>query len=408
MLKKVDLKKKDLSDYYRYLSEEKTKQIERSFKRLEDKKIIHINSTSSGGGVAQILTSLVPLFNSGGLDVNWYKIDAQKSFFETTKKVHHLFQGDEVSLSKQEKDLYLKVNKDIANDLKEIDFDLLVVHDPQPMGCVSFYKKTPAILRFHLDSSQYSKSFFDDFIKQYDEVVFSDKKHVIEGVEGNVFAPAIDPLSDTNKDLKASRQIIEDLGVDTGKPLISQVSRFDPFKNPLGVIDIYNKAKKEIADLQLILFGIGGAEDDPEAEEVFKRAKKKADNSKDIYLFFYPESIEEIEANESEIVNAIQRESDVILQNSYREAFGLTVTEAMWKSAPVVGSTGVGIKKQIKDSKNGFIIKNASEGAEKVVGLIKDTDLRTKIGQDAKLSVKKNYLLTRLLIDHLTLYSRFF
>ena len=406
MLKKVDLKKKDLSDYYRYLSEEKIKQIEKSFKRLEDKKIIHINSTSSGGGVAQILTSLVPLFNSGGLDVSWYKIDAQKSFFEITKKVHHLFQGDEVSLSKQEKGLYLKVNKDIASDLKEIDFDLLAVHDPQPMGCINFYKETPAILRFHLDSSQYSKSFFDDFIKQYDEIVFSDKRHVIEGVEGSVFAPAIDPLSDTNKNLEKSNKIIKDLGVRVNKPVISQVSRFDPFKNPLGVIDIYNKAKKEIADLQLILFGIGGAEDDPEAEEVFKKVKKKANKFKDIHLFFYPESIEEIEANESEIVNAIQRESDVILQNSYREAFGLTVTEAMWKEAPIVGSTGVGIQRQITDSENGFIIKSSSEGAKKVVELIEHRNLAKSIGKRAKEHVRENYLLTRLLRDHLILYNR--
>jgi len=406
MIQKVNLKNKRIEDYRGFISASNYSKINHLFSRLKDKKIIHINSTSEGGGVAQILNSLVPLFNSGGLQASWYKIDAEKKFFEITKKIHHLFQGGKVSFTKKEKDLYLKVNKGIARELQRKEFDLLMIHDPQPMGQIKFYRKDePTILRFHLDSSQYEGSFFDSFIERYDHLIYSDKKHVIDGFDGNVFAPAIDPLSDTNKQLNNSKKIIKSLGVDIKKPIISQVSRFDLFKNPSGVVDIYEKAKEIIPDLQLILFGIGGAEDDPEAEEVFKKVKRKTKEREGVHLFFYPESIKEIEANEKEIVNSIQRESDVILQNSYREAFGLTVTEAMWKGKPVVGSTGVGIKKQITNGENGFIIKSSDEGASKVVALIKDKDLSKRMGKRAKKRVTEEYLLTRLLKDHLTFYS---
>ncbi|MGM0439443.1 MAG: glycosyltransferase [Patescibacteria group bacterium] len=407
MIQKVKLKNKKIENYYRYLNEKEITELEELFDSLDKKRIIHINSTSEGGGVAQILTSLVPLFNSGGINADWYKLDASKDFFKITKKIHHLFQGDRVNLTAKEKEFYLNVNKEIVEDLKKEEFDVLVVHDPQPMGCIKFYKQKPSVLRFHLDSSCYCRNpFFDDFISKYNKVVFSAKSHVINNMDGTIFAPAIDPLSDTNKKLENSEKIIKDLGVNTMKPLISQVSRFDVFKNPSGVVDIYRKAKEEIPDLQLILFGIGGAEDDPEAEAVFNRVKKKAHDLEDVYLFFYPESIADVTANENEIVNAIQRESDVVLQNSYREAFGLTVTEAMWKGKPVVGSTGVGIKKQITDSRNGFIIKNSSEGASKVVKLIKNQDLAKKIGVRAKKNVRKKYLLTRLLKDHLAIYNK--
>ena len=402
MIKRVETKNKEIGNYQQFLSQKEDERLKSLFQRLSGKKIVHINSTSEGGGVAQILTGLVPLFNYKGVEADWYKMEADADFFKATKKIHNFFQGQGPSLNSREKELYLKTNQRIADDLKKMDFDLLVVHDPQPLASVSFYKPTPAMLRFHLDSSQYKNSFFDRFIQKYDKKIFSDKRHVIGG--GDIFPPAIDPLSDTNKPLSDSKKIISDLGLKTDKPILAQVSRFDKFKDPLGVVDIYKKVKKEVSGSQLILFGIGGAEDDPEAESVFKEVKKKVDGDRDVRLFFYPDSISHLEANEKEIVNAIQREADVVFQNSYREAFGLTVTEAMWKGQPVVGSTGVGIKKQITNEVDGFITKDYDQAVERAIKLIKNPNLKKEMGRKAKEKVKDNYLLTRLVEDHLQLY----
>ena len=403
MLAKVAKKDKDIRDYRRFLTKKQEERLENLFKRLADKRVIHINSTSEGGGVAQILSGLVPLFNYKRFEVDWYKMEAESDFFKTTKKIHNFFQGQGLPLRSEEKRIYLKTNQRVADDLKKMDFDLLVVHDPQPLASTSFYKPTPAMLRFHLDSSQYENSFFDRFIQKYDKKVFSDKRHVI-GKEAEIFPPAIDPLSDTNKPLDKAEKIIADLGLKTDKPILAQVSRFDKFKNPSGVVDIYKKVKKKLPDSQLILFGIGGAEDDPEAEEVFKRVKRRVAEDRDAHLFFYPDSISHLKQNEKEIVNAIQGGADVVFQNSYREAFGLTVTEAMWKGQPVVGSTGVGIKKQIKDGENGFIVKSSTEAAEKALKLIKNPDLKREMGSKAKRSVRRNYLITGLMINHLQAY----
>lgn len=411
ILKKVNPKKKKLKKYFDIIEKEEATKIKKLFSNISGKRILHINSTSKGGGVAQILESLVPLMQDGGVNCSWYKIHAQKSFFEITKKIHNNLQGEGKSLTKKEKEEYLSVSKKIAEELKKKKFDLLVVHDPQPVGSLIFHNFSPVILRFHLDTSSFKKkdiSFFTPIINRADRVVFSDKNLVIKNIlpKIKIIPPATDPFSDTNKEMpkKQLLKIMEDLGVDTKKPIISQISRFDKFKNPSGVLDIYKEVKKKMPEVQLILFGLNKAQDDPEAEEIFMEVKKKSKNDKDVFLFFNPKEIEKIDFSEKEIVNAIQRESDVVLQNSYKEAFGLTITEAMWKGTPVLGGEGLGVKKQIKDGKNGYIVKNKKEGAKKTIFLLENKKKSKEIGKRGKESVQKQYLLTKLLKNHLLLY----
>lgn len=408
MIEKVDLEKKNINDYYQFLEEDKRKELETHFSNLKNKKILYLSSTSEGGGVAQLLKSLVPLFNSGGLSCSWYVMDAPKDFFNITKKIHNYFQGGVVALTNTEKEKYLKINKKVADKLKKLNFDLLVVHDPQPMAVNRYLSFSPSILRMHLDSSSYSISkdnFFPELVNFYDHFLFSLKDHVFTSENYSIASPAIDPLSNTNKPLNNPQEIVKSLGMSLDKPLIAQVSRFDKFKNPTGVVEAYKKLKGDFPDLQLVLFGINNAEDDPEAEKIFEKVKKIATGEENIKLFFNSSSISELDYNEKEIVNAIQRESDVIIQNSYREAFGLTITEAMWKQAPVVGGPAIGVKKQITNGKNGFIAGNQKEVIKKTKRLLQNSKLSAKIGKKAKKSVQRNYLITKLISKHLDLYS---
>jgi len=410
MLRKVTLKDKKLKEHERFLTEREKGDLIEKFSKLKGKRVVHINSTSKGGGVAQILSSLTPLLNSYELSADWFTFKAPEEFFKTTKKIHNLLQGEGEPVTEKEKKLYLSVSKKLAEKVKRLNFDLLIIHDPQPAGVLNFYKAHPSILRLHLDTTGFKKStapFLYEIFEKSDHMVFSGDYLAFKEVSDSdvsIVPPAIDPLSETNKPIKNSKKIIESLGADMKKPLISQVSRFDKFKNPSGVVDIYKRTKREIPELQLMLFGIGGAEDDPEAEEVFKNVKEKAGGDSDIRLFFHPESIEHINAGEKQIVNSIQRESDIILQNSYKEAFGLTVTEAMWKRTPVIGGPGLGIKRQIRNGENGYVITTPEEGVKRVIELIKDPKKRRRLGKKGRESVRKNYLITELLEEHLELY----
>jgi trehalose synthase len=412
ILEEVKVKEVKLKNYFPFINIKERKEIEKYFSKLQNKKIIHINSTSEGGGVAQILHSLVPLLKNGKANCSWYKMRAKKEFFEVTKKIHNIIQGDGEKLTKKEEEIYLETSKKLAEELKKKKFDLLVIHDPQPLGALIFANFDPIILRFHLDTSRFKKEnvpFLFAAINNANKVVFSSRALVIKKItpEIKIIPPAIDPFSDTNKKLSisSSKKIIKKLGLSLENPIISQVSRFDKFKNPEGVIDIYKELKKEIPKLQLIIFGLNKAQDDPEAEEIFKLVEKKVGKEKDIHLFLNPKLIENISFSEKEIVNAIQTNSDVVLQNSYREAFGLTVTEAMWKGTPVVGGVGKGIQQQIIDGKTGYIIKSKKEAVEKILYLLKSKKEAQKIGRKGKESVRKNYLMTRLLKDHLSLYT---
>ncbi len=400
-----------IKDYKKFLTKEEYENILEQVEGLRGKKVIHVNATATGGGVAEILKTLVPLEKSTGLKSDWYYLEPDSEFFDITKKLHNSLQGGEKSLSKEEKEYYLNYNRELAERIMKMEPDLLIVHDPQPLPVIKYIKNIPAISRIHIDSTQPnpdSRDFILSILNMYDRVVFSLDKFAPEGIDKNklvISPPAIDPLSSKNDALGDGtvRKILISSGVKPDKPLMAQISRFDKWKDPLGVIETYYKVKKEIPDMQLILVGVIEASDDPEAEEVLKEVQKKAKGDPDIYLISTPEQRGEAtgRAEAGIFENAIQRGADVVLQKSIREGFGLTVTEAMWKKRPVIGGNVGGIALQIEDGVNGFLVDSTDEAAKKTIKLFKHPNLARKIGKNAKETVRKNFLVTRFLEDEL-------
>ncbi|MDP1629628.1 MAG: glycosyltransferase [bacterium] len=408
-LTKVVLEKKDIKDYEKFLSPEKSAGLKSLAKKLAGKKVVHINATAQGGGVAEILQSLVPFQRGLGIDADWFSISAPGRFFEITKKIHNGLQGKKSRWSADELNFYFFVNKKLAGVLRRLKFDLAVIHDPQPMALIEFCHPAPMISRIHIDLSTPDLrllSFFLPYLGQYEKIIFSLKEFIPREIPEDktaIIRPAIDPLISKNKVLPRAkaRKILMELGVNPQKPIIAQISRFDPWKDPMGVIDAYYAAKNLIPDLQLILLGLNIAKDDPECVRVFQRVKKHAKGDPDIYLFYDPSKIP---FSNSTMVNAVQSGSDIILQKSIREGFGLTVTEAMWRGKPVIGGDAAGIKCQIDDQKNGFIVKAGGEAAEIIIDLLKHPEKARKIGLRARRTVKNKFLITRLAKDHLELY----
>ncbi len=402
---------KDVNDYTQVVSPKEIDFLKKTALKIKGKKIIHINATPKGGGVAEILKSQVPLERSLGIDSHWYYLKADDKFFKITKKIHNALQGLKISLTFEEKDYYLKVNQNIAADLKKLKPDLAVIHDPQPLAVASYYKDSLMVLRIHIDLSTPNLAVFDffkNYFKLYPKVVFSLYEYVPRGCKKSrvvISPPAIDPLSSKNK-IKAPqkfKKILEKAGVNPSKPLIAQVARFEIWKNPIGALRAYYKAKKYIPDLQIILLGVMEAQDDPGAEEMFKKVKKYAKGDKDIILI---SQLKDLGVKNDELVCAVQNCANPILQLSRREGFGMTVTEAMWRGKVVIGSNVGGIKFQIEDGKNGFLVENYQEAARRVVEVFKNPNLAEKIGQRAHNSVKRKFLVTRSLKDFLKLYSR--
>lgn len=416
MLNKIKPQPKSFKSYKRFVNHQEFLAIKKLAKELSKLKVIHISSTglSEGGGVAQMLHSLIPLFNSLGIKSDWYTFTAPVKFFEITKQIHNSLQGSQHRLSQAERDYYLKINKQLAIEINKLKCKILVIHDPQPIAVVSYLKKLQPkkkILRLHLDLSRPNKKTFNflaKYLNFYDKIILSSFDYVYEGLDYNklmVCYPAIDPLSVKNKPLAKAqaKKILKELGININQPLITQVSRFDPWKDPVGVVDIYYQLKKEIPSLQLAYMGIIEAKDDPEAIRILEQIRQKVGNDKKIFLFSEVEQLQDYPIDL--VVNAFQVASDVILQKSLREGFGLTVTEAMWQKNPVVAGNVGGIRLQITDGQNGFLINNKKQAAEKVLWLLKNKRLRKKMGEQAKQSVRKKFLITRLVHDYLKLFS---
>ncbi|MCH6557730.1 MAG: glycosyltransferase [Nitrospirae bacterium] len=406
MLQQVATSHVHLKDYYGFLDEESVMELERLSTRLSGLKVAHLNATSMGGGVAEILRSLVPLMNGLGVQTDWYCINADTDFFQVTKNIHNSLQGGDWQFDGHAHDVFLGRNRRVAQEIEALDVDLWVVHDPQPCpvsaGLQSFRQ---AIWHCHLDSSTPNRAvwnYFQRYLVGYDRLVFC----LPEYVNGSVpqervrfIRPAIDPLTPKNQPLPVSeaRQILAGLGIDPSRPLITQVARFDRWKDPLGVIDAYRLAKQEVPTLQLALVGVMEAQDDPEANVVFEQVQRHTGADLDIHLFSDPRHVQQRE------VNAFQTASTVVLQKSLREGFGLTVAEAMWKGSPVIGGNCGGIRVQIEDGHNGFLVATPEECARRIVQLIQDGEVRERIRANAKESVRKRYLMPRLLKDYLQL-----
>lgn len=396
-----------LDEYRDIVGDEVIAEIYRLARPLYGKKILHINSTYSGGGVAEILSTLVPLLNCAGIDADWRVLRGTPEFFNITKKFHNAIQGESIHMTDIKAALYVENNEEFASYCN-IDADCVFIHDPQPLPLIRFYKKRqPWIWRCHVDLSHPNEElwhFLKGFILSYDRIIVSDEQYVRKElpVQYSIIEPAIDALSSKNKDISEDLidKTLSKYGIPTDKPLITQISRFDKWKDPEGVIEVYKQVRKE-CDCRLVLCG-SMASDDPEGMEFYERTRKAASSyleNKDIILITVEDNI---------LVNALQRRSTLVLQKSIREGFGLTVTEALWKGKPVVASNVGGIPRQVIDNKTGFLVESDDiQGCANIVSsILKHSKVGLYLGANGKEHVRKNFLMTRHVIDDLKLLNK--
>ena len=407
MLKRVQIEPKKLDSYRSIVGDHVVDELYQLARPLKGAHILHINATAYGGGVAEILQGLVPLMADVGLDVEWQVIEGSEEFFEVTKACHDGLQGMEIPFTDDMKRIWVEYNEINARAL-EGDYDFIVVHDPQDLGLLKYHGHSGGkrwIWRCHIDTSQPNPlywDFFAPYLACYDGAVFTMNKYVAPGVQlGHlaIIPPTIDPLSVKNAHIESdeAQKVVADFGIDISRPLITQVSRFDPWKDPLGVIDAYRLIKSEVEGLQLALVG-SMASDDPEGWDFLDKTERHAGEDNDIFILHNYRGVGSYE------VGCFQAVSDVILQKSIREGFGLVVTEALWKGKPVVGGNVGGIPLQILDGKTGFLVDTVEDCAARTLQLLQNPKLRTKMGEEGREHVKQNFLITRHLKDYLRLF----
>ncbi len=375
----------------------------RMAEKIGKKKILHINSTKLGGGVAEILRSLVPLLESVGLEAQWDVITGNEEFFSTTKAFHNALQGQEQRISPAMLQNYLEINRENGKRLP-LEADFVIIHDPQPAGLIESRRNKEGkwVWRCHIDVSQPQRKVWDflrQFVVKYDAAIFSLPRFAQRlPIPQFLIYPSIDPLSDKNREISPQEldQILSRLQISLDKPILLQVSRFDRFKDPLGVIQAYRLVKKH-HDLELILAG-GGATDDPEGEAVLAEVRQAAQDDPDIRILLLPP-----DANLE--INALQRVATIVLQKSLREGFGLTVAEAMWKGKPVIGGFTGGITVQLVYGVTGFTVNSVEGTAFRIHYLLDNPEAMARMGQDAREFVRRNFLITRHLGDYLALMS---
>lgn len=403
---------------YRALNPAIFKKLDDLSKKIKNKTIIHINATPLGGGVAELLRSQILFERALGFDSRWLIIKARDDFFDVTKKIHNLIQGKPGSFTQKDKETFLNVNVDLGESLKEylknFKSAVVIIHDPQPMPLIDFVPKNfPSIIRLHIDMSTPNPAIMDflrPLIIKYDEIIHSSEEYTkcmlwADKSKIRIVYPAIDPFTEKNTGMshRTARAIMEQFEINITKPIVTQVSRFDPWKDPMGVINAYYLAKNKIPDLQLVLAGFFFAKDDPEAISVFEKVKKHAEGDHDIHLFEDPRKLKEVSNNV--FINALYTASTVVIQKSLREGFGLTMTEAMWKAKPLIAGITTGALIQIKNGKNGILVSSPKEAGEAIVKLIKNPKLAEKMGNAAHKSVKKNFLMTRYILDMVNSYA---
>jgi trehalose synthase len=367
--------------------------------KLKGKVIQHVNSTSVGGGVAEILNRMIPLFNELGVESKWDLIKGGGQFYEVTKKFHNALHGRNDLITQTDLDVFMETSQRNIDEMN-IYGDIVFVHDPQPIALVKKKTNNKFIWRCHIDVSNPNRMVWDflmNFIKDYDSSVFSAPMFSqMLPIRQFLIAPSIDPLSDKNKELPQSviDGVLEKYGIPTDKPIISQISRFDRLKDPVGVVDAYKLVKKYV-DCRLVLAG-GGATDDPEGVAVLEEVKEKAKGDPDIHILLLPQ--------DDVTINALQRASDVILQKSLKEGFGLTIAEALWKSKPVVAGNVGGIPLQINNKYSGLLTYSVEGTAFAIKQLLNHPQYAKRLGQNGKEHVRNNFLLTRHLKDYMLLF----
>lgn len=395
----------NVENYRRIVGDELIDEIGGLARELNGVRICHINSTGFGGGVAELLSRSVPLARALGIDTDWRLIQGTPEFFTVTKALHNALQGAAYALPEADKAIYLHVNRESAK-LLERTYDVVFVHDPQPAAFRDAVGPSGArwIWRCHIDTSSPNPevaAFLLPYLQSYDAVVFTLPEFLLPGLhptQTTFIAPAIDPLSTKNMEIpeELCREVVANAGVDLRQPLAVQVSRFDPWKDPMGVIEAYRLARKDIRGLQLALVGaIAG--DDPEGWQLLALVEEEAAKDTGIYVFTNLAGVGNME------VNVFQRICDVVIQKSLREGFGLVVSEAFWKGTPVVAGRAGGIPMQFPAGYERYLVTTAEECAERIVELVAEPQRREAFGRAAREHVRRGYLLPRLLRDELRL-----
>lgn len=389
----------NIEDYASIIGEGAVEELFLLAKKLEGKTILNVNSTAVGGGVAEILTRMIPLQKQLGVNSRWDVIKGDERFFVITKKMHNALHGAHVDIPDEDFGYFLEVNRANASDL-DLSHDFILVHDPQPVALIEKRKEIGRnwLWRCHIDFSTPDPrtwKFLKNYIDWYDAAVFSAPSFARElAIKQILISPSIDPLSDKNKELpeETIRSVLQGFGIDLARPIVTQISRFDYLKDPIGVIQAYKMVKRYI-DVQLVLAG-GGATDDPEGPKIMEAVQREAEKDKDIFVLFLPPG-SDIE------INALQRGSTLILQKSLKEGFGLTVSEALWKAKPVIAGAVGGIPLQIAHKYSGILTHTIEGTAYWIKQLVNEPSYARELGIKGKEHIKNNFLMTRQIKDYL-------
>ena len=406
MLQPVSVGTKTLGDYRHICGPELIQEITELAEPLQGKRVVHISATAFGGGVSEILYTLVPLMRDVGLDCEWHVIYGREEFFNATKLMHNALQGAPQDLSPEQWATWLRYAEINARELTS-GWDVCLVHDPQPAALFQLVpeKAKNWVWRCHIDLSTPNPDTIRQllpYIADYPNSLFHMRDYVPEGMNGkvNVVPPAIDPLTPKNMALSPDDAsfVCGQFGIDLDRPLMCQVSRFDPWKDPLGVIDAYRQVKESMPELQLALVG-SMASDDPEGWDFFNATVAHADGDSDIHILHNANNVGAIE------VNAFQSHADVLVQKSTREGFGLTVSEAIWKARPFIGGNVGGIPLQIEDGRTGYLVSSVEQCAQRTLEFLRDPELGRRLGRAGKEHIRTNFLTPRYLRDYLRIFN---
>jgi trehalose synthase len=405
MLQLVDVGPKSLERYAQMLGQKTVDELRGLALPFRKARVAHINATSYGGGVSELLRSLVPLYWSLGIHADWLVIPGSSDFFDVTKGLHNALQGADFDFTEQARGIYLNHNQRIADAL-ERNYDYVVVHDPQAAPLRALHGPDGArwVWRCHIDTSEPNPevlAWLKPFFAEYDALVFTKQEFVPVGLRDRrvaIIPPGIDPLSPKNMAAPSDvcSQIVEWSGVNLDHLLITQISRFDPWKDPLGVIEVYRRVREEVPGTQLALLG-QMALDDPEGWGLYQTILSQTVGDPDIHVLTNFTGIGNME------VNAFQCCSNIVLQKSLREGFGLVVSEALWKGTPVVAGRAGGIPLQMPEGTGGYLVDSIDECVEKTVRLLRDPREAQELGTSGRRHVKEHFLITRLLADELSL-----
>ncbi|HEX5261297.1 MAG TPA: glycosyltransferase [Gaiellales bacterium] len=406
-MQRVNVGSRSLADYSSLIGRTMAEEIRSLAEPLRGRRMLHLSATAFGGGVAEIQYTLIPLLNDVGIEAEWRVIQGRDEFFDVTKTIHNALQGDSRGLSPEQRDVFEAYSRMNADELEDADeWDMIVVHDPQPVAIPGFLqtRRPHWVWRCHIDLSTPNREVLDALapsLAYYDAAIFHRREYVpaSEHIQrAIIWPPAIDPLAPKNMALAAedAAYIVDQFGIDPERPLLVQVSRFDPWKDPLGVIDAYRGVKQRYPEVQLALVG-SMAHDDPEGQEFWNLTMDHCGDDPDIHMFSNLNNVGAVE------VNAFQVQADVCIQKSIREGFGLTVSEALWKARPTVGGAVGGIVAQITNGETGYLVSSAEECAERCVQMLDDPAAARTMARRGKEYVRTHFLTPRLVRDWLRL-----